>query len=145
MANTARKDAIGRIGNTIHRTIFTATNGKLLGKMFGMTVVLLETKGRKSGQPRRHMLTSPVREGDKVVLVASWGGDDRHPQWYLNLKANPSVQATFDGAKRSMTARTATPEEKADLWPKVTSKYKGYAGYQTKTSREIPLVILEPA
>jgi deazaflavin-dependent oxidoreductase (nitroreductase family) len=146
MANPAIKDAIGKAGNKIHRSIFTATNGRLLGKMFGMSVVLLETKGRKSGQPRQHMLTTPVRDGENVILIASWGGDDRHPQWYLNLRANPDVRATYDGhKKRAMRARTATPEEKAELWPRVIGQYKGYGGYQTKTERDIPVVILEPA
>lgn len=138
------KDTIARIGNTVHRNVFKASNGRLMGKFYGMPVVMLETTGRKSGKRRTTMLTSPVQDGDKVVLVASWGGDDRHPTWYLNLKANPDVQATYNGKRRKMRARIATPDEKADLWPRVTSKYKGYAGYQTKTSRDIPLVILEP-
>jgi deazaflavin-dependent oxidoreductase (nitroreductase family) len=142
---TTLKDTVGRVGNKIHRSIFERTNGRWLGEMFGMKVVLLETTGRKSGKTRQTMLTSPIQDGDKVVLVASWGGDDRHPTWYLNLRANPNVHATFGGSKRAMTARTANTEEKADLWPKVTGKYKGYAGYQTKTDRDIPLVILEPA
>ena len=146
MANTALKDSIGRIGNKIHRSIFVRTNGRWLGEMFGMKVVLLETTGRKSGKTRETMLTSPFQEGENVILIASWGGDDRHPTWYLNLRANPDVKATYDGHKqRAMKARTATPDEKAVLWPKVTAKYKGYGGYQTKTDRDIPVVILEPA
>lgn len=139
------KDTIGRVGNLVHRSVFRATKGRLMGKFFGMPVVELFTTGRKSGLRRSTMLTSPVREGDSVVLVASWGGDDRHPTWYLNLRDNPDVEATFDGRTRKMRARTATPEEKERLWPKVTSQYKGYAGYQKRTDRDIPLVILDPA
>lgn len=138
------KDAIGKIGNVIHRNVFVRTNGRWLGKMFGMQVVLLETTGRKTGKKRQTMLTSPLQDGDRVVLVASWGGDDRHPTWYLNLRANPEVVATFDGKRQTMHARTASPDEKADLWPRVVERYRGYGGYQTKTDREIPLVILEP-
>ena len=130
--------------NAVHRTIFTATNGKLMGKFYGMPVVMLTTTGRKSGQPRTHMLTSPVREGDKVVLVASKGGDPKHPMWFLNLRDNPNVEATYDGKRRKMHARVASPEEKERLWPQVVAGYKGYAEYQTKTTRDIPLVILEP-
>lgn len=138
-------DSIFKFTNRLHRAIFTATNGKLMGKFFGMPVVMLTTKGRKSGQPRTSMLTSPVREGDKVVIVASKGGDPKHPMWFLNLQANPDVEATYDGKKRNMHARVASPEERERLWPQVVAGYKGYGQYQTKTTREIPLVILEPA
>ena len=138
------KDALGKVGNVIHRTVFIATNGRLLGNFFGMPVVLLTTTGRKTGKKRQTMLTSPVQDGDKVVVVASWGGDPRHPIWFLNLKANPDVEATYNGKRRRMRAREASPEERAELWPRVVAKYKGYGGYQTRTDREIPLVILEP-
>ena len=138
------KDSGGRVVNTIHRTVFSATNGRLLGKMFGMPVVELTTIGRKSGARRTTMLTSPVQEGDRVVLVASWGGDDRHPTWFLNLRENPEVEVAMGGHRRAMRAHVATPEEKARLWPQVTEAYRGYAGYQKKTEREIPLVICDP-
>jgi deazaflavin-dependent oxidoreductase (nitroreductase family) len=139
------KDAVARLVNTVHRGVFTATNGRLLGKLGGMPVVLLTTTGRKSGQPRTTMLTSPMQECDRIVLVASYGGDDRHPAWFLNLKANPDVEVAMAGKKQSMRARVANDEEKKDLWPRVVATYKGYAGYQDKTARDIPLVILEPA
>jgi len=77
--------------------------------------------------------------------VASYGGDDRSPAWYLNLRDHPEVTLTMQGRTRSMKARTATVDEKAELWPKVVAGYKGYAGYQTKTDRDIPLVLLDPA
>lgn len=141
----AFKDTVGRVGNVIHRNVFLRTNGRLLGKMFGMPVVMLTTVGRKSGKKRNTMLTAPIVDGDKVVLVASWGGDDRHPTWYLNLRDTPDVEARYSGKHLRMKARTASVEEKADLWPRVISSYKGYGGYQTKTKRDIPLVILEPA
>jgi deazaflavin-dependent oxidoreductase (nitroreductase family) len=79
-----------------------------------------------------------------VVIVASWGGDDRHPLWYLNLLEDPEVDLTMGGQTRKMRARTASSEERAALWPRVVGAYKGYGQYQTKTEREIPLVILEP-
>ena len=111
-----------------------------------MPVLELTTTGRKSGQPRSVMLTSPVQLGDTIVIVASRGGDDHHPAWFLNLRDDPDVEVAFAGKqKRSMRARVATPQERAALWPRVTAAYKGYNSYQTRTDREIPLVLLEPA
>lgn len=138
------KDAIARFLTAWHAAVFRATNGRLLGKFGRMPVVMLTTTGRRSGKPRTTMLTSPVRDGERIVLVASYGGDDRHPAWYLNLRDNPDVQVVMSGRRRAMRARTATPEEKAELWPRVTQAYGGYGQYQRRTSRDIPLVILEP-
>ena len=109
-----------------------------------MPVVILTTTGRKSGQKRPTMLTAPIHDPDLVVLVASNGGDDRHPIWFLNLRDDPAVELEMEGDKRAMTARTASADEKAELWPRVVAANKGYAGYQEKTERDIPLVILEP-
>jgi deazaflavin-dependent oxidoreductase (nitroreductase family) len=89
-------------------------------------------------------LTSPVQDGDRLVVVASNGGDDRQPKWLLNLRDDPNVAVTMDGKTKPMRARVASPEEKADLWPRVVAAHKGYAQYQERTDREIPLVILEP-
>lgn len=130
--------------NTIHRAVFRASGGRLLGRVGGMLVVDLKTTGRKSGQQRSSMLTSPLQDGDKIVLVASRGGDPHHPAWFHNLKANPDVEIMMSGKNRPMRARVATPDEKSEMWPKVVAKYKGYGQYQTKTTRDIPLVILEP-
>ncbi|HUR78373.1 MAG TPA: nitroreductase family deazaflavin-dependent oxidoreductase [Acidimicrobiales bacterium] len=140
-----RRDPVAKIVNTLHRTLFTATKGRVGGKVMGMEAVILTTTGRKSGEKRQSMLTAPIAEGDKVVLVASYGGGPKHPQWYLNLQANPSVEITRAGKTTRMTARTASSEERAEMWPRVTAAYKGYAGYQEKTDREIPLVVFEPA
>ena len=132
--------------NTIHRTLLKVSGGRLGWRAGGMPVVELTTTGRKSGEPRTVMLTSPVQEGNTIVIVASRGGDDQHPAWFLNLRDHPDVEVAFAGKpKQSMRARVATAEERAELWPRVTSKYKGYANYQTKTEREIPLVMLESA
>lgn len=138
------KDRIAKAANVLHRSVFKASKGKVGGKVGSMPVVQLTTTGRKSGQPRTVMLTSPVQLGDDVVLVASYGGDDAHPAWYVNLVANPTVTITMAGREFTATARTASPEEKAELWPRITGAYKGYAGYQTKTDRDIPVVICSP-
>jgi deazaflavin-dependent oxidoreductase (nitroreductase family) len=138
------KDGIAYVVTAIHQALFDVSGGKVMGSVVGMPVVKLATKGRKSGKPRTTMLTVPVPRGDEVVLVASWGGDDRHPQWYKNILADPDVEVTADGRTRKMRARTATAEEKAELWPKITAAYSGYAGYQKRTTRDIPVVILSP-
>jgi deazaflavin-dependent oxidoreductase (nitroreductase family) len=141
---TAMKDSFARVGNVLHRNIVRASGGRIGGVGFGMPVVILTTTGRKSGQKRETMLTTPVHDDDRVVLVASYGGDDRHPAWLLNLQANPDVELEMKGTKRAMKARVASKQEKDELWPEVVKSYKGYAQYQTRTSRDIPLVILEP-
>ncbi len=134
-----------RLFTGAHRQVFDLTKGRLAGKAFGMPVVKLTTKGRKSGQPRDTMLTTPLHDAGRIVLVASANGADQHPAWYLNLRRDPQVTATLEGRSRPMVARTASAEEKAELWPQIVAAYKGYAGYQTKTDRNIPVVILEPA
>ena len=131
--------------NTAHRIILKVSFGKVGWSAAGMTVLELTTTGRKSGEPRSVMLTSPHQDGETVVIVASRGGDDHHPAWFLNLQANPDVEVALAGApKAPYTARVATAEERAELWPTITAKHKNYADYQTKTEREIPLVLLAP-
>src|ERR1700741_4150644 len=112
----------------LHRAIVHLTGGQVLGSAFGMPVVELHTVGRKSGQPRSTMLTAPVIDGDRVVLVASKGGDDRDPDWYRNVLAHPEVELTVSGRRRPMRARQASLDEKAALWPRVTAAYGGYGG-----------------
>ncbi|HEX3333068.1 MAG TPA: nitroreductase family deazaflavin-dependent oxidoreductase [Acidimicrobiales bacterium] len=138
-------DAGFKLMNGTHRAVLAVTGGRFPRKLFGMAPVELTTTGRKSGQPRLTMLTSPIHDENRVVLVASKGGDDRDPQWYRNLAANPEVEVKIDGATRKMRARTASPEEKAALWPDIVAAYKGYAGYQKRAHRDIPVVICEPA
>ena len=127
-----------------HRAVLLSSGGRLLNSAFGMPVVELHTVGRKSGRPRSTMLTAPVVEGDKVVLVASKGGDDRDPDWYGNLMADPDIELTMRGRRRAMSARPASADEKAELWPRVVAAYRGYGGYQRRTGRDIPLVICSP-
>ena len=138
-------DASLKLMNTIHRTLLKLSFGKVGWNVGGMKVLELTTTGRKSGTKRTVMLTSPVQVGPALVVVASRGGDDQHPAWFLNLQANPDVAVAMNGgAPQPMRARVAGEAERADLWPKVTAAAKNYAGYQRKTQREIPLVLLEP-
>jgi deazaflavin-dependent oxidoreductase (nitroreductase family) len=137
------KDALYKVGTGIHRAVFNASNGRILGKAFGMPIIELVTTGRRSGKERSAMLAVPIVDGDRLVLVASFGGD-RHPAWYLNLQTNPEVRATIAGSTRTMIARIATNEERVELWPQITSVFEGYARYQERTERPIPVIILEP-
>src|ERR1700737_5179091 len=108
--------------NTVPRGLLKISGGRLGWRAGGMPVLELTTTGRKSGQPRSVMLTSPVQEGQTIVVVASRGGDDQHPAWFLNLRDNPDVEVAYKGGpKQPMRARVATPEERARLWPLVTA------------------------
>jgi deazaflavin-dependent oxidoreductase (nitroreductase family) len=134
-----------KAANTLHRALVTVSGGRLGTKLIGMPVLELTTIGRKSGQPRTVMLTTPLQEGDTIVVVGSRGGDPVHPAWVHNIRDNPDVEVKMHGSRRKMKAHVADADERARLWPQITSKFKNYADYQTKTTREIPLVLLDPA
>jgi deazaflavin-dependent oxidoreductase (nitroreductase family) len=138
------KDTFYKVGTSIHRAIFNVSKVRIFGKASGRPFIELITTGRKSGKERATMLSVPIVDDDRLVLVASFGGDERHLAWYLNLQANPEVRVTIAGTTRAMIARTATEEERAKPWPQITSTFKGYAPYQNRTERQIPVVILEP-
>src|SRR5665647_1379903 len=128
----------------LHRAVLRLSGGRMLRSIGSMPALELHTLGRSTGKRRTTMLTAPVHGDGRYVLVASKGGDDRNPQWYLNLVANPDVELTVDGTTLRMRARTATVAEKAELWPAIIAAYRGYDGYQQKTGRDIPVVICEP-
>jgi deazaflavin-dependent oxidoreductase (nitroreductase family) len=132
-----------KVVSAAHRALLRLSGGRILGSVYGMPVVELRTIGRVSGQPRVTMLTAPIHDADKVVLVASKGGNDGDPQWYRNLVAHPDVEILIEGELRKLRARTASATEKAELWPQILRAYKGYGGYQGKTARDIPVVICE--
>jgi len=134
-----------KVQNTVHRALLKLTGGRIGRSMAGMPTLELTTIGRKSGRPHSVLLTAPVVDGDTLVVVASRGGDPVHPAWFLNLRDNPTVEVSVQqGPRTTMTAHIATPEERAELWPRVVAAAEFYAGYQRKTTREIPLVLLKP-
>jgi deazaflavin-dependent oxidoreductase (nitroreductase family) len=134
-----------RAMNAVHRGILTLSGGRLGWRAMGMPMLELTTTGRKSGQQRSTMLSSPLQRDGSYVVVASRGGDDVHPAWFLNLVSDPNVEVVIGGAPREKRlARVATAEERAKLWPTITAEFTNYAGYQEKTDREIPLVFLDP-
>ena len=125
-----------------HIDRYLATDGEEGHDWNGTQALLLTTRGRKTGQER----VSPLiygRHGDDYLIVASKGGTPENPAWYLNLEANPEVGLQVGGDKFKAHARTATPEEKAVMWPIMTKEWPDYDTYQTKTERDIPVVVLE--
>jgi deazaflavin-dependent oxidoreductase (nitroreductase family) len=111
--------------------------------MLNRNTLILTTRGRKSGRSIDKPLLYYQEDG-KAYLVASYGGSDTPPAWYLNLTANPEVEAQIGSARRKYRARTLSSEEKRAVWPKLLAIYPSYADYQKKTTREIPLVELAP-
>lgn len=138
-------DLVLKVMNGVHRLVLGASRGRLGWSASGMPVIELTTIGRRSGQARTTLLTSPYREGSTLVVVASRGGDDRDPAWLLNLRDQPQVTVSVGGKPpQAMRAEVAGPDERARLWPLVTADHRIYANYQRKTKREIPLVLLRP-
>ncbi len=125
-----------------HVDRYIATDGEDGHDWNGVPTLLLTTRGRKSGEAR----TLPLiygRDGDDVLVVASRGGAPNHPRWYLNLEADPNVEVQVKGDRFHAHARTATPQERPRLWDIVTKVFPDYLEYQTRTTREIPVVVLE--
>jgi deazaflavin-dependent oxidoreductase (nitroreductase family) len=125
-----------------HIDRYVATDGEEGHDWEGTQALILTTTGRRSGEQRRSPLIYG-RHGDDYLVVASKGGAPEHPAWYLNLEANPEVEVQVKGDKFHALARAATPEEKAELWPIMTKEWPAYDGYQEKTERPIPVVVLE--
>lgn len=115
----------------------------ILGQMDAMPICIVHARGAKSGEPRETPLTY-LRDGDRVVLIASYGGYAKNPAWYHNLKAHPDIEVERDGRREAMTARQADATERAALWPRIVDMNPGYAEYQERTTREIPVMVCEP-
>lgn len=145
MTNLASRvrNLMGKVMGKAHSSVYRASDGRVWGKMFGGPVLLLNTTGRKSGERRTTPLLY-VMDGDDFVLIASNGGAPKHPAWYLNLMANPDAMVEIRDREVRVRAEEARPEKKAHLWQKMVEMYSGYDGYQRKTEREIPVVVLHP-
>ena len=126
-----------------HGRLYRASGGRLLGHLAGMPVLLLTTTGRRSGKPRTATLTY-FRDGADLVVIGSFGGSDLHPAWWLNLQRHPRASVLIGEATSKVTAREASAEEHDRLWPLVTETHPGYARYQDRTARQIPVVLLTP-
>lgn len=124
--------------------MYRRSGGKRFGHLRGMPLLLLTTTGRKTGAQR----VTPVmyiRDGDAYVITASNNGAPQMPAWFLNLQENPQVTVEVDGTTQSMIARQAGPQEKERLWAQLVEKAPFFADYQKKTTRDIPMVILQPS
>lgn len=126
-----------------HIWVYRRTEGRIGAKLLRFPAALVTTTGRKSGQPR----TTPMlylRDGDRVVLPASFGGRDADPAWYLNLEDDPEVHVQIRGDHFDLVARDATDDERKRYWPKLIEMYPPYRSYREAADREIPLVVCEP-
>jgi len=137
-----RDSAVKRL-STLHRVLYRLTGGRVGRRLVDNDILLLTTRGRGTGRAHTVPLLY-LRDGECLVVIASYGGRDRHPEWYLNLVAEPSVTAQTGRNRRSFQARTATEDERERWWPRVVAAYSDYAVYQGRTDRQIPVVMLEP-
>jgi deazaflavin-dependent oxidoreductase (nitroreductase family) len=148
MADAPQADSpfwkLWNVGTRGHVRIYKLTGGRIGGRSMGAPVTLVESVGRRSGKRRTHPLICR-EDGENLIIVASKGGIDKHPAWYLNLMANPETNAWWQGKKRRVRAREASDSERERLWPLMVETYKPYASYQRRTERQIPVLILEPA
>jgi deazaflavin-dependent oxidoreductase (nitroreductase family) len=124
-----------------HEFWYRLSGGLIGGRVGGLPILLLTTTGRKSGKKRTMPLVY-LQDGDDIVIIASNGGSDRHPAWWLNLKDKPEAEVQVGRDAKSVTAEKATGEERDRLWRQVVEMYKGYDEYRQMTEREIPVVIL---
>lgn len=132
-----------KVFTRIHIALYRRTGGRIGGRFRGSPVLLLTTTGRRSGEPR----TTPVLyidDGDRKVVVASYGGAPQHPAWYRNLLAHPEVTVQTGPSVQQMRADVADPEERARLWAPLVAMYPTYDEYQAKTERQLPVVVLAP-
>jgi deazaflavin-dependent oxidoreductase (nitroreductase family) len=127
-----------------HVRVYRETNGEKGYLWNGSPILLITTKGRKSGQPRTiPIIFTPV--GDKYVIIASKGGSPEHPLWYRNILEEPKVQVQVKGDVFDAVARTAPSPEREQLWAEATKNWPNYDTYQTRTTRQIPVVVIERA
>ena len=133
-----------KVGMSVSVFLYRLTGGGIGGRMQSMPVLLLTTTGRKSGKKRTVPLGF-LRDGSSYVIIASFGGQPRNPGWFFNLQSHP--EATIEVKKRQMQvkAETANPEKRGELWTRLVEVAPGYAKYEKRTTREIPIVILHPA
>ena len=119
------------------------THGRLGKRLVDNDMLLLTTSGRATGEAHTVPLLY-LRDGDRLVVIASYGGRDHYPDWYLNLESRPEVVVELPGTRVRMVARTANSNERARWWPRIVDAYHAYAEYQLRTQREIPVVFLDP-
>ncbi len=136
------RDATVKALSTFHTVLYRATNGLIGRRLVDNDMLLLTTTGRKSGKTHTVPLLY-LKDGERLVVIASYGGRSHHPAWYLNLLTNPLSSVQILGDTRAVTAETMGAGDRAIWWPRVVRTYGDYAAYQSRTDREIPLVWLD--
>lgn len=134
-------DRIAKNLSTLHSSLFRMTRGRIGRRLVNNDMLLLSSTGRHSGKTHTVPLLF-LRDADDLVVIASWGGRDYHPEWYLNLEANPDATVQIDGDRSEVRATTADSERRTRLWPGILEAYDGYRVYESRTNREIPVVTL---
>ncbi|CAN5910067.1 deazaflavin-dependent nitroreductase Ddn [soil metagenome] len=124
-----------------HTAVYRATGGRVGGRMQGSPVLILETTGRKSGKKRRTPLLY-LPDGPHMVIVASKGGSAKHPVWWLNLRENPVTRVQLGNQSRKVEAEETSGEDRERMWRELVAMYPGYADYQVRTDRQIPVIRL---
>ncbi len=137
-------DKAAKYLSALHRVLYRATGGTIGRRLVHNDMCLLTTTGRRTGNTHTVPLLY-LQDGDRLVVVASWGGRDQHPEWYLNLVEHPEASVQVLTERWPVVARTATEEERAGWWPRILTAYDGYAEYESRTDRVIPVVFLDPS
>lgn len=132
-----------RLLGRVHAGLYRLTGGRWFGAVGGGRILLLTTIGRRTGVPRTVPLLA-VRDGDAYVVIGSQGGHDTHPAWYLNLRAEPFATVEIGREVRNVRAHELSGDDRERCWRALTSAYSGYAGYRERTTREFPVVGLDP-
>lgn len=137
------RDSTAKVLSRIHTALYRLTSGVIGRRLVDNDMLLLTTTGRNTGHPHTVPLLY-LRDGDRYVVFASWGGRDEHPEWYLNLLADPHGVVQERGRRHPVVATTAGGDERNRWWARARSTYSGYAAYQDRTDRTIPVVFLDP-
>ena len=137
------RDGTVKILSRLHAAAYRATGGLIGRRLVANDMCLLTTTGRRTGRPHTVPLLY-LEDGDRTVVIASYGGRVHHPEWYRNLVIEPEATLQVLQNRIPVAARTADAEERAEWWPRVVEAYQDYAVYQSRTDREIPIVFLEP-
>lgn len=133
-----------RLISGTHEFWYRISGGLIGGRVGDLPILLLTTTGRKSGRKRTMPLVY-LADGDNMVVIASNGGADQHPGWWLNLRENPQAEVQVGTETKEIVAEKATGKERERLWDQVVEMYHGYDEYSRMTEREIPVVVLRPA
>jgi deazaflavin-dependent oxidoreductase (nitroreductase family) len=137
------RDDTARRLSRLHAAVYRLTGGVLGRRLVGNDMLLLTTRGSRTGR-RRTVPLLYLRDGETVIVIASWGGRPQNPDWYGNLAAQPRATVQVRSRVWAVRARTATPAERESWWPRIVAAYPGYRAYQSHTDRVIPVVFLEP-